>query len=451
MKKTILFFLTLLCVLACAAPVSAVQAEQPLLTQQDIALSAQSAVLYELDTHTLLYAKDAHERFDLGTLCKPIAVATALQLCAERALDIAQESVLVTQEALDTLPADAKCVGLRVGETPTLEQLLYCVAVGCADDAAVVLAQGLAGGEEAFVVRMNAYASELGCTATYFSSVHGLEENAQYSTAAELATLLEHALAQEEFATLYGTVSFLLPQTAFSGARAMVTSNNFINTGSADRDVRVTRGMAAAHPSNKYSLFCVSETDAGRYLCIVANVPSRSSSYAHYTQAKKLIDRAYADYAVQCVMRTEQSVAMYTVKNADNGVVAVPEQDVYALLPKEYDASALRFENGQSEKSLRAPLTRGSPVGTLRVLYKGVCVGQTTLVAAHDVPSAGEGVQAVTPTCTGKSLRVFKWIIIVVVIAVALGVATLVTLRQINVRRYRKKRAAQEENEHGLE
>lgn len=451
MKKTFLFLLMLLLVLSCVVPAAAVQTAQPLLTEQDIALSAQSALLYELGTQTLLYAKDAHERFDLGALCKSIAVATALQLCRERESDIAQETLTVTQEALDTLPAGASLIGLRAQEVLTLQDILYCVAVGSADDAAVVLAQGLAGSEEAFVAQMNAYASSLGCTDTHFASVHGLTAGAQYTTAAELATLLENALMQEEFATLYGTVSYLLPQTAISGARAMVTSNNFLSTGSADFDARVTCGMALTHPSNKYSLFCVSETDAGRYLCIVANVPSRSSSYAHYTQAKKLLDRAYADYALCLVMRAEQPVAMYAVKNAENSVVAVPAQDVYALLPKEYDASALQFENAQSEQALRAPLTRGSPVGTLRVLYKGVCVGQTTLVGAHDVASAGEGVQAVTPTRTAKSLRVVKWVIIVAVIAVALCLATLVTLRQVNIRRYRKNRSAQEENEDGLE
>ncbi len=452
MKKTFLFFLMIVCLLPCITlPGAAVQTAQPLLTQQDIALSAQSAILYELDTHTLLYAKDTDERFDPSGFSKSVAVATALRLCGERGLDIAQETILVTQETLDTLPAGAKSIGLRAQETLTVQQLLYCVAVGCADDAAVVLAQGLSGSQEAFVSQMNAYASSLGCTDTHFSSVHGLTADAQYTTAAELAVLLEDALAQEAFALLYETVSYLLPQTTLSGARALVTSNRLINSGTADFDARVTGGMALSHASDRYSLFCTSKTEAGRYLCIIACAPSRTSSYVHYTQAQKLLDRAYADYSVCRVMSTEQSVAMYAVKNADNGVVAVPAQDVYALLPKEYDTSALRSESVQTEQALRAPLTRGSPVGTLRVLYKGVCVGRTALVAAYDVPSAGERIENVEPTRTSRSLRAVKWIIIVAVIAVALGLATLVTLRQINLRRYRKNRAVREENEHGLE
>ena len=140
-------------------------AKQPMLGDSEKIKNVQSAFLYDYPNETLLYALNPDLKQYPASLVK---IMTGL-IIAETA-DMTQE-ITVTQEVLDTVPYGSLTVKLKDGEVITMENLLYCILVESANDAAAVAAVAVCGSQEAFVQEMNRYAAEFGCSNTTFTNV----------------------------------------------------------------------------------------------------------------------------------------------------------------------------------------------------------------------------------------------------------------------------------------
>ena len=124
-------------------------------------------------------------------------------------------------------------IGLQAGESVRRIDLLYAMLLPSANDAASVLASDAAGGDlAAFAARMNARASQLGCTTTHFSCPHGLYDANNYSTARDLAKIALACYADPTFRQITDTVSYELPATNVHPARTVTTTNKLLQPGS---------------------------------------------------------------------------------------------------------------------------------------------------------------------------------------------------------------------------
>lgn len=104
---------------------------------------------------------------------------------------------------------DASRVGIDVGDILTTEQLLYALLLESDTDAALALAEYVAGGEEEFVSLMNAKCDELGLTNTHFSNITGLHDSEHYTTAAEMTSIFAYALENQLFRTIITTDTYV--------------------------------------------------------------------------------------------------------------------------------------------------------------------------------------------------------------------------------------------------
>ncbi|MBR5708910.1 MAG: D-alanyl-D-alanine carboxypeptidase, partial [Oscillospiraceae bacterium] len=141
---------------------------------------AASAFLYEANTGTVLYEKNADEKRLIASLTK---IMTALVVLERTDPD---EEVRVRAEWTDV---EGSKMGLVPGETLTVRDLLYGLLLASGNDAALALACHTAGSIEAFAALMNEKAAELGLRSTSFENPHGLDGPAQYSTARDMAAL----------------------------------------------------------------------------------------------------------------------------------------------------------------------------------------------------------------------------------------------------------------------
>ena len=124
-------------------------------------------------------------------------------------------------------------IGLQAGESVRRIDLLYAMLLPSANDAASVLASDAAGGDlAAFAARMNARASQLGCTTTHFSCPHGLYDANNYSTARDLAKIALACYADPTYRQIADTVSYELPATNVHPARTVTTTNKLLQPGS---------------------------------------------------------------------------------------------------------------------------------------------------------------------------------------------------------------------------
>jgi D-alanyl-D-alanine carboxypeptidase (penicillin-binding protein 5/6) len=161
----------------------------------------------------LVAQKNAHERRAMASTTK---IMTAL-LVLERA----------NLSDLATVPAAAmvgeSTMGLQPGEVVTVEDLLWGLLLQSGNDAAVTLAEKVAGSETAFVTLMNQRAAELGLIDTHFANAHGLDAEQHYSSAVDLLRLTEEAMKHPLFRQMVAS------RTATAAGRVLTNINELLD------------------------------------------------------------------------------------------------------------------------------------------------------------------------------------------------------------------------------
>ena len=177
-----------------------------------IQLSATAAILMDADSGEILYEKDAGRRMRIASTTK---IMTALV-----ALDRARLTDTITVTAAHMV--EGSSMYLKPGETVTVEELLYGLMLCSGNDAALALAD-CCGGLEEFVQAMNDKAAELGMQDTSFANPNGLDDEAHYSTARDMAVLAAYAAQNPTFRRICST------RTATVGSRTMTNHNKLLS------------------------------------------------------------------------------------------------------------------------------------------------------------------------------------------------------------------------------
>jgi len=159
-------------------------------------VQAQNAILMDVDSKRVLYQKRAEEERPIASITK---IMTAILAIEYGKLD---DQVVVSPNACRM---EGSSIYLRPGEKVRLETLLYGLILRSGNDAAVAIAEHLAGSEEAFTDLMNAKAWELGMNHTHFANSHGLDQDGHYSSARDMAILAAYALKNPVFREIVKT------------------------------------------------------------------------------------------------------------------------------------------------------------------------------------------------------------------------------------------------------
>lgn len=187
-------------------------------------IGAKSAILVNYDSGDILYAKNVKERLPAASTIK---IMTALVALANA--DISK-SFVVSQAAADI---GEDTMGLSKGERVSLEELLYGLMLPSGNDAALTIAEGIAGSEDAFVASMNEMARSLGLEDTKFINASGLDVDGegQYSTAFDLATLARFTWDKYEvFRRIVSTDHIFIPGTDDHKVFDLYNQTNLLTT-----------------------------------------------------------------------------------------------------------------------------------------------------------------------------------------------------------------------------
>jgi D-alanyl-D-alanine carboxypeptidase len=176
-----------------------------------------AGILFNLDTGQVLWQHNAYTRLRIASLTK---MMTALLTVTSAPPDA---PVLITKEAVD-MPG-SKVGVLPLGKHVKLETLLYGLLLPSGNDAAVALAQHVAGTVDKFVARMNVEAAKLGMGCTHYSSPSGYYDQYNFSCAADLALLAHVDLEQPRIASVVRTYSAILP-FPIKGGKLYLYNNN---------------------------------------------------------------------------------------------------------------------------------------------------------------------------------------------------------------------------------
>jgi D-alanyl-D-alanine carboxypeptidase (penicillin-binding protein 5/6) len=185
-------------------------------------IAARAAFLFDADTGLILFSQDADEELPQASCTK---VMTALIAIERLPLD---HVITAGADAHALVNPDSSYMGLDVGEKLTLQDLLYGLILPSGNDAAVAIADGVAGSVPAFVALMNQRAAQLGLTHTHFVTPNGLDAPGHYTTARDLAVLSAIALRNPIFRQIVSIRRYSIPKTSDHKAYSLVSGNDLL-------------------------------------------------------------------------------------------------------------------------------------------------------------------------------------------------------------------------------
>ena len=297
----------------------------------------------------VLYQGNAHEKLAPASTTK---VFTAL-LVLENVDDL---------DATVTLPDDFQNVGesginMEPGDTYSIKDLLYALLLQSANDSAQALAIAVSGSEEAFMELMNKRSVELGLEDSHWANPHGLDDDAHYTSAHDLAVVTKEALKYPIFNEIIVTPSYTLAlSNSAYDTREIYNHNQFLDL------YEGADGVKTGYTTNAGNCLVASATREGmRLIGVVLDAPEQS----HYEQMEALMDYGFANYKPKLIASAGDVVGRVKIAH---GVVSkanlVLGQDVIIAEPNNSD-----FEVGRGKlsvpSSIEAPCDNTDPVGTI--------------------------------------------------------------------------------------
>ncbi|MCI8815125.1 MAG: D-alanyl-D-alanine carboxypeptidase [Lachnospiraceae bacterium] len=168
-----------------------------------------TGVLIEDSTNTILYDKGMHQRMYPASTTKVLSALLAIENS-----DLSEE-VVFTETGTREVTADSANIGMQVGEVLTMEQCLYAMMLSSANEVSSQVAEHVAGSVEKFVEMMNQKAQELGCTDSHFANANGWHDDNHYTSAYDMAKILQAAIRNETFCAISGSQSYVIPPTNY--------------------------------------------------------------------------------------------------------------------------------------------------------------------------------------------------------------------------------------------
>ena len=369
-------------------------AQLPLAGTDALLRSAKGVFVYETQSDTVLYGYNPDKALAPGGLVQILNALVVIENC-----DLDEVVTVSTQYINQLVPIGVRHQSLKNEEQITVRDLLYCMMLQSANDAAVVLAQHTAGDPSGFITMMNERAAELGCTDTVITTVSGLDSNGQHTTARDMARILKAAMENEEFRTIFGATSYTVPATNRSDARELITLNYQMDDTviGSFYDKRVTGGKAS-YTSAKAgaAIGFTAENDDLSLICIILGATRKYADdgsmarYGNFEEAKDLMKHCFDNYRFGRMLYRGQAILQMQVEGGVNDVVAVNKTDLNIVLPKDAGIDDLRMEYEIPGGVLTAPLEVDQQITQLRLWYRGRCVGETTLYAQNAVASVDD-------------------------------------------------------------
>ena len=394
--------------------------------------------LEELNTGVVVYEKNADSQMYPASTTK---VMTYI-IVSENVADFDTEMVEITEEALATLDPESSVMGLQdhIGESFSVKDLLYGLMLPSGNDAALVLATYVGGGSiDAFVEKMNAKASALGCTNTHFVNPHGLYDPEHVSTPREMAIITKHAMTVRDFMEIANTKQYT--PTGFEDP--IVTTNYLIDRNGhyGDYYYPYAKGVKTGYTDEAgRCLISTAEYEDYRYLCVDFGAAYSFEEDVNYAMldTRSLYEWALSSVTSQTVYSATDVLANISVEGTKDNTTLdlVPKADVKALLPLGYKPELITSQP-EVPASVSAPVTQGTVIGTVKIYYNGEQVAVSELCASADIDGATPSEQ-VAKENTENTIK----LVLIIVFAVATLIIVIIVILVVQKAR-RKKREVQ--------
>lgn len=387
MKKAIIFLTSVLLFMGIFAPFGA-----SALYNDQVKTETEIFYIESLDTGTVLFEQNSLKRSAPASLTKIVTAIVALENCPDL-----ETVVTVKEESIRMLDGTGSSLaGLKPGEEITMKNLLYCLLVSSANEAATVIADYIGGSVENFVQMMNNTAVSLGCKNTHFKNPHGLDEDGHYSCAQDMATFAKHAMKFPIFNEITDTEKYTLPATNLQKERDLVTTNKMKMKNVKEYYVPEVKGIKTGSTTNAGRCIVTTASKNGySYLAVMMKGPFYDYDKDGYDEnfafmdCKAMLNWIFDNIKLKVVAEPTKIVTVVKVKHARkvDHLRLVPAENCVALVPDNVDSSSVSIEPipETMPESVVAPIKKGEVIGKAIVKYANDEIARVDLVAAEDV------------------------------------------------------------------
>lgn len=243
--------------------------------------NATSAALFDLNGCSTLYAKNIYEKLYPASLTKVLTAIVAMKNCSGDTILTATSNVKIQESG-------AQLCGIKEGDQMTLTQALHLLLINSANDAAVLIAEGVGGSVEHFCEMMNEEALSLGATNSHFVNPHGLSDDNHYTTVYDMYLIMNEAVKFEMFKEIIQMDSYTTVYKDKTGTDKEITvgSTNYYFLGKADAPTGITvlGGKTGTTNAAGHCLVLLSrDAQSKPYISIIMRCDSKDGLYESMT------------------------------------------------------------------------------------------------------------------------------------------------------------------------
>lgn len=269
-------------------------------------VGAESAILIEAETGTILYAKNIHQQEYPASTTKILTTLLAAELCEM------DEMVTFSHDAVFDNPPGSSGIAMDVGQALTMEQCLNAILIRSANEVAFAVAEHITGSTDwtVFGDIMNERAAELGALNTHFVNPNGLPDENHYTTAYDLAMIGRAFFANEMLCRISLTRRLDIPASATLPQAKLEISSMQIIPGGAYAYEYIVGCKTGYTDAARYCLVSCAEKDGLKLICVVM----RDENPYQYLDTISLFDYGFANFEKVNVSQTETK---YNIENAE--------------------------------------------------------------------------------------------------------------------------------------
>ena len=420
------------------------QAVSAAVFETNVSTQCKAIYMVNLDTGIVVYEKNAQEKMYPASTTKIMTYIVAV----EHVADVKNTKVVVEQDVLNELLGTGSSLsGLEyfAGQAVTVYDLLNCLMIKSGNDAAMLLADFIGEGSiQKFVDMMNAKASELGCKNTHFMNPHGLHDTDHYTTAEDLAVIMQYAQTLPDFNEICSTVSTYI-SVDVEKEYPLITTNYLIDqVNGGDYYYPYCKGGKTGTTDEAGYCLCSTASNGGyTYMCVALGAPSVTAEGTEVETNGAMIDTkamyewAFEGLELKTVVDEKKPICEIPVTLAwdRDTVQLVPQGSFSTILPVDIESSSIDIKT-EIPDSLTAPVLEGNIIGTATVSYANNELCTVNLIAAETVERSK---MLYFLESAGKILH-SKWMILAISIVIILFIIYLVVTYIYNSKKSKNKK-----------
>lgn len=354
------------CLLSVFILISALPVQAAALTDTEV--NAPSALLMEAQTGKVLYEKNSHEKRPCASITKVMTLLLVMEALDSGKIKLT-DSVTASEHAASMGGSD---IWLKPGESMSVDDMLKATVIASANDAAVALAEYVAGSEDEFIQQMNEKAKELGMKDTTFKNCNGLDEDGHLTSAYDVAVMSRELVKHKKIFDYTKTWMDYLRD----GKTQLVNTNKLLKSYSGITGLKTgTTGKAGS---------CITATAVRDGVQLIAVVLGSTTTKDRFSSASTLLDYGFANWAVTTPTLPQEALRpVPVVKGMESEVQTTAEANGSILVAKG-KVKDIQYKVTFTEP-VTAPVKKGQVVGKITYTLGTDVVKEYNICAKNDV------------------------------------------------------------------